>query len=230
MNKKRDFHLLVGVLVSAAIILLVWGLSNYKLLDPLLPYIKLHGKLISFLGGFITGESVIISLAFLSANGLLPLWQVLIFCTLGMYASDFVPFLIGRTKFFVRLLHRKKLSAREKRIEDRLLHYAHNNFFLALLYTKFIYGASIPALIYFGSRKKSYKYFILYNLLVELIFVPIVVLIGWLSGKGFGLATTFYKDFKIVLLLIIIFVVILFFITRWINEKLGHLMEKEEST
>ena len=63
------------------------------------PFLKDYGILASFLGGFITGESGILSLSFLSANGFIPVWYVLVFCTLGMYLSDFIPLTIGRFKF-----------------------------------------------------------------------------------------------------------------------------------
>jgi membrane protein DedA with SNARE-associated domain len=187
--------------------------------EMILLFAKDHGILVSFLGGFITGETIIIPIAFLSANGFIPLWQVLIFCTLGMYLSDFIPFTIGRFKFLRNLFKGKSLE-HAKRLENRFLKLTKSNIFLTLLYTKFIYGLSIPALIYLGHKETSYSRFALYNLLVEIIFVPIVILIGWTGGKGFTIVQTIFKDVRIAILLLILFIITVFFIRKWVNKEL----------
>ncbi len=189
------------------------------IIEYFLPFLNEHGIIISFLAGFITGETVIVSLAFLAATGVLPLWYVLVFCTLGMYFSDFVPFIIGRLGIF-RKLFRGKTFKRTKKVEDVFLRYTKNNLFLALFYTKFIYGASIPALIYLGHKKTSYSKFAFYNIFVELIFVPLVVLIGWLSGKGFIISKTIFRDVRIGIFLVIVLFIVLFFVRKWINQLL----------
>lgn len=188
-------------------------------IEYLLPLLKTHGMLLSFIGGFITGETIIILLAFLSAIGLIPLWYVLVFCTIGMYLSDFVPFTLGRFKFWKKF-YTGKMEKHAKNIEIKFLRYTKNNLFLTLFYTKFIYGLSIPALIYLGHKKTTYRRFALYNLFVEMVFVPIVVLIGWYSGKGFTLARTIFKDIRVAIFLLIILVIILTLIRKWMDQKL----------
>lgn len=188
--------------------------------EAILPLIAKHGILISFLGGFITGETVIMSLAFISATGVLPIWHVLIFSTIGLFLSDFIPFTIGRHRWFVKFLWEKKAEHRGKNIEKILHKYTRNNLFLILLITKFIYGASIPALLYLGSKKISYQKFSWTNLFVEIIFVPVIVLVGWTAGRGFSLATNIFVDMRIAMLLLIIFVVLFIFARKWINQKL----------
>lgn len=188
--------------------------------EAILPFLKTHGIIISFLGGFITGESIILTLAFLSANDFISLWYVLVFCTLGMYLSDFIPFLFGRFKFVKNLMRKEKFARHIEKVEDILLRFTRNNLFLTLLYTKVVYGASIPALIYLGSKKTLKSKFAINNLLVELIFVPIVVSIGWLSGKGFNSAVTIFEDIKIGIFLLVVLIIVLYIIRKWANQKL----------
>ena len=190
------------------------------ILENLLPFIGEYGKSVSFFGGFVTGESIIIILAFLSAQGVIPLWQVLVFCTIGMYLSDFIPLTIGRFKYLRNLLEKEKFAKRVERIEHNIQKYAKNNLFLILLYTKFIYGLSIPVLIYLGAKKTSYSRFAFVNFLVELVFVPIVVTIGWLAGKGFTFAATIFKNIRIAITLLIVIMIILYFIRRWNTRRL----------
>lgn len=188
--------------------------------DLLLTFLKNHGIIVSFFGGFITGESIVVTLGFLSAQGFLPLWPVLVFCALGMYLSDFIPLTIGRFKFFVKLLEREKSVRRVEKIEYHIQKYTKNNLFLILLYTKIIYGASIPTLIYLGAKKTSYSKFAYYNFFVEIIFVPIVVLIGWSAGKGFVFAKNIFRDIRIAIFLLIIFIILFIFVRKWLDQRL----------
>lgn len=190
------------------------------LADFILPFVRDHGILISFLGGFITGETAILFIAFLSATGSIPLWQVLVFCTLGMYLSDFIPLTIGRFKLLRNIFEGKRFSKHLKKAEFILSKYTRHNLFLTILYSKVIYGASIPTLIYLGYKKTSYLKFALYNLLVEIIFVPTVVLIGWFGGSSYKFVSTLLRDIRITILLLIVFVFLLIFIRKWIDKEL----------
>lgn len=178
-----------------------------------------HGILASFLAGFVTGETVILILAFYSATGGVPLWNVLIFATIGMYLSDFIPFFIGKTGIFKKIF-KGSLAKKTKKLENLFLKHTRNNLFLTILYTKFIYGASIPALIYLGHKKTKISRFSLFNLYVELIFVPLVVAIGWLAGKGFTIAKIVFQNIRIAIFLLFVLIVILVYIRRWIDKKL----------
>jgi|SRR3989338_5379036 len=184
------------------------------------PFLKDYGIIISFLGGFVTGESGILSLSFLSANGFIPLWYVLIFSTLGMYLSDFVPFTIGRFKFLRDIFEGKRFSKHLKKAEKIMNKYTKNNLFLIILYAKFTYGASIPVLLYLGHKKTSYKKFAFYNIFVELIFVPLLVFIGWYAGKGFNLFLIIFKNIKFAIFILIVLIIFLFFLRKWVNQRL----------
>lgn len=186
--------------------------------ETIIAFLFSHGIILSFVGGFVTGETVIITLAALSANGYFPIWYVLVFSTLGMYLSDFIPFIIGKSNFWKKIISKSNFGF-GKRLENIFLRVTKGNLFLTLFYTKFIYGASIPALVYLGYKKLSYRKFALYNLLVEIIFVPIVVLIGWLSGKGFKIISSIFRETRIAILFIVIFVLMWFLIRKWLNSR-----------
>lgn len=188
--------------------------------QAILPFIARYGILISFFGGFITGESVILILAFMSATGILPVWYLLVFCTLGMFCSDFVPFTMGRHRWFVNFLWSEKTKHRGNNIEKILHKYTKHNLFLILLMTKFTYGASIPALFYLGSKKTPYTKFAATNIFVNIIFVPSVILVGWLAGKGFKFATNIFADIRIALLLVILIIVLFVIGRKWLDLRL----------
>lgn len=196
------------------------------IIELILPLLDKYGIIISFLAGFITGESIIIPLAFLSANDALPLWYIVIFSTLGMYLSDFIPFSIGKIKYFRDIWEKESTSKKAKIMEEKLQKYTKNNIFLTILYTKFIYGLSIPALIYLGSKKTKYSKFAFYNMLVEILFVPLLISIGWLSGKGFKSAKIIFRDVRIAIFLIIILAIVWILFRKWWSNRLTKLNAK----
>src|SRR3989339_548804 len=66
----------------------------------------------------------------------------------------------------LNFLEKEKYVKQVEKIEYHLQKYTKNNLFLILFYTKIIYGASIPALVYLGAKKTSYSKFSYYNLYV----------------------------------------------------------------
>lgn len=190
------------------------------IIETILPYLSKYSILISFLGGFVTGESIIIGLAFLSATGTLPIWNVIIFCTLGMFLSDFIPFTIGRHKWFVKTLWGKKFFQNIKNVEKIVHKYAKHNLFFVLIVTKFVYGTSIPTLLYLGSKKITYRRFLINDFLAVIIFVPVIILIGWSAGKGYNFATNIFNDLRIALLIMVILIILYRVIRKWIDLKI----------
>jgi membrane protein DedA with SNARE-associated domain len=97
---------------------------------------------------------------------------------------------------------------------------------LKIFYAKLIYGASIPMLIYLGHKKTNIFSFMFASLLVDMIFVPLIFLVGWSAGKGFGLFESLFNDLRIILLVLVIFLILLYFIKRWMSKIL--LMRKQK--
>lgn len=196
------------------------------MIENLLPLIEQHGIIISFLIGFITGESFIIPLAFLSAQGYIALWKVVIFCTLGMYLSEFIPFTIGRTPFLRKFIEKRLVSPRMKKIEEKLHKHSMSKPFLTLIISKFTYGLSIPTIIYFSYKKMPYSKFAIYTALVNLIFVPIVIAIGWFGGRGFKFIISDFESIRIAIFLLIVLIIIFFYIRKWIDRRLIKMQER----
>lgn len=189
-------------------------------LNFLTPFLGNYGILISFLGGFITGESVIIPLSFFSAIGFLPAWNILVFSTLGMILSNFIPFLIGRYGFLYKFFKFNSPSSSLIYLEQKIIRYSRDILFLKILYAKLIYGASIPMLIYLGHKKTKISSFMLASVFADIIFVPLIFLIGWYAGKGFGLVESLFNDLRLILFALVIFLILFYFIKRWMSKIL----------
>jgi len=188
--------------------------------EYLFPFFEKYGILISFLGGLFGGETAIISLSFLSANGLFPLWWILVFTTIGEFISDIFVFLIGRMHFISNLTKLEKSFKVYRRIDKIIVKLSRDNIFLVILYGKFIYGASIFGLLYLGIKKKNIIEFLIADFIVVCMWIIILVTIGWLGGHGFNFIITIFNNIKIAIFLLLLFVLILISFQKWLNKKL----------
>src|SRR3989344_7463681 len=130
-----------------------------ELVNTLIYLLGEYPILISFVAGLFGGEATILTLAFLSINGLMPIWTILVFSTLGLIISDLALFLFGRLKFIRNIKQLERHYKTFKKIDSIIIKISRDSVFLVLLYAKFIYGISIPALIYLGIKKSSISKF-----------------------------------------------------------------------
>ena len=179
-----------------------------------------YSIIISFLAGLVTGEEVILILSFLSANELLPLWQIFIFAGLGVFLSDIIVYFIGSTKFVRYFFKQWKIAKAYRRFERAVEKISHNRIFLLLLVTKFIYGTRVLTLLYLGVKKVPHKKFIIYDFIVVFTYLIPVVILGWLAGSGFKFIMTVFKSIQIGLLLLVIAVIVFIIIREWTSVEL----------
>src|SRR3989344_5511325 len=191
-----------------------------NLVDILILILGEHPIWISFFGGIFGGEATIITLSFLSVQGYLPLWTIIIFSTLGLIISDFVLFMVGRFHFIKNIKQLEKHSKTFKKIDKIIIKWGGNNTFMVLLYTKFIYGTSIPTLIYLGMKNTPYHKFLIYNIIVNLVFMSIFMGFGILGGNSFTYLYELFNDVRFAIFGLIVFIVFFILIKKWISTKL----------
>ena len=190
------------------------------LVEKLLTIFSDYPEIISFFGGLFGGEATIITLSFLAINGLMPIWTILVFSTLGLIISDFVLFMIGRLDFVRNIKQLEKHYKTFKKIDSIIIKWSRNKIFLVIFYTKFIYGASIPALIYLGIKKSSISKFLFCNVLVNVLFVSLLISLGIFGGSSFKYIINVFRDIKLAVLMLIIFIIFIIMFNKWINKKL----------
>ena len=183
-------------------------------------YLSQYPILTSFLIGIFTGEEVILILAFLSAQGVLPLWVVLVFVPLGTFLCDTFFFFIGKTRIVNRLKEWKHFSRNYKRVDEHVGKLTRERHILTLFYTKFIYGTRIVTLIFLGLKGTSYSQFFVYNLAITILWAIIIIPLGYFAGKGYTFIIDIFRSVELGLLFILLSVILFFLIKKWISTKL----------
>ena len=186
-------------------------------LNNLLISLSDYPIIISFLAGLISGETVIISLAFLSGNGLFPLWIVFVFTFLGVVITDIAIFFVGRLKFVHNFHKLWKFSKAYQKADRFISRLSKENIFLVILYSKFMYGARILTLVYLGLKKAKIRTVLVSLLIIHFFTILIIVSIGWLAGKGFSYVASIYKDIKIAIIVLILLIIFYYFLKKLIT-------------
>ncbi len=164
------------------------------LIIPLKQYSVLTSIFFSFFGG----EPAVLALAFLSVQQFIhPLTLGIVAFTTAICAESFW-FLLGRSSFAKSITERMTRSSRAidfyKKI-DRI----ENGHWFKILFIAHIFSGTTIVYILRLSRKISYTRFIIYCALVNIIWTPTVILIGWSAGKGFSILLTIFEGIHTVI-------------------------------
>lgn len=144
------------------------------------------------------GEPVIIAVAFIAASyNLFPVWILGVIAFITAVIAEFFWYAIGRfsavQKFFLHPRAEEVVS---------LMRRFHIHRPLPLLFvTRLFTGLTIVAIIYLSARGVKFTSFIMYSIMVNAFWTPVVVSVGYLAGKGYVLALTILNNVHVALTL-----------------------------
>lgn len=172
-----------------------------------------------FVGAFLFGETVILTAAYLAAQ---LNWSVPILCIVafgGTLLADVTWFLFG--KYLLRKSnYEERYKEKYEKLAHTLRHVSKTRPFLALLYIKFLYGTRVLTILYVAWKKVTLQQFLIYDSLGTIIWLCVLIPIGWLAGKGVANLTPVLNTVEYVLLSIVILVVLVKGISLWFTKRI----------
>lgn len=172
-----------------------------------------------FIGVMAGGEIVLLGLAFLAAQNLVPLPTLFIFSFLGTLSSDSIWFLLGNSKLAQKVFTSRSLGATVGVITSAIERMSRHNNFIKLILCKFMVGTRILILVYMRRNNLSFNRFIKFNIFAVLLWLLVIIPIGFLSGLGFTYLAEIFQNLYVGVgfLLLIIIVIIIF--QSWLKKK-----------
>lgn len=170
-----------------------------------------------FLGTFFFGDAVVLAAAFLAGNEIWPLSLVFIISVIGAILSDLVWFYIGP-----RLFNYSQKYERIKKHSERILpkiEQLGNHPFHLLVVSKFIYGTRILTIIYLAWKKINLGAFIIYDLIGSILWLIVLIPIGYLAGKSVINLLPALEDLKYATIAILLLIIAVSLINVWIGKK-----------
>ncbi len=186
--------------------------------QTLVDLISSYGQLAVFVGSFFFGETVIISAGFLSATGAWPVENVYLLAFIGTLTSDSVWFLFGQT-LVAGTKHFQRSSNRYQRVVSRVERITGDKPFLILLFIKFLYGTRILTILYLAHRKLRFLTFLVFDFLGTILWLAVMVGIGWLAGRGIVNVLPQVKNIQIAFTLLVVVAVFGKLIMVWLKSR-----------
>ncbi|MBI4121861.1 MAG: VTT domain-containing protein [Parcubacteria group bacterium] len=172
-----------------------------------------------FWGAFFFGESVIMGAAFLAAQGVWSLSNVFWFSLVGTVASDLIWFFFGHRifAFFGRWQKSKnKYDLMLVKLERR----AGKRPFLVLLFIKFFYGTRVLTIMYLSVRKIGFKNFIIFDILGTIIWLVVIIALGWFAGSGVDNIIPIFSKVQYALAFLVLAVIAFKLVTVWMEKRI----------
>ncbi len=172
-----------------------------------------------FLGSFFFGETVIITAAFLASQGIWRLTEVFWLSLAGTVISDSLWFLFGQSIF--------KVTRRQRTYQSKYQGFFRSlesatgqSLFLSLLFIKFLYGTRILTILYLSIRKIRFWMFLAFDTVGTMFWLTVIILIGWLAGKGVTNVLPIARQTEYLLSAIVLFIILHKIITLWLTKKI----------
>lgn len=172
-----------------------------------------------FAGSFFFGETVIFTAAFLAAHGLWSVSEAFWLSLAGTVLSDVVWFLFGQR--LLTLFHKhEKYREQSTRLLGALEGITGRRPFLALLFVKFLYGTRILSIVYISMRNVGLATFIFYETIGTLLWLPVIMAIGWLAGRSTINLMPFLNEFKYAAVFLALVIIAFKGATLWIRKEM----------
>ena len=172
-----------------------------------------------FLGAFFFGETVILTAAFLAGQGIWSVASVFWLSLVGTVVSDSLWFVLGQA-FFKFTKRWEKYQDKYQTFLLKLETITGRRPFLSLLFIKFLYGTRILTILYLSIREVRYFTFLLFNTVGTILWLLVMISIGWLVGRGaMNVADVFYKV-EYALTALVLLIVLYRIIAAWLGKKI----------
>ncbi|HBB53894.1 hypothetical protein A2740_00160 [Candidatus Nomurabacteria bacterium RIFCSPHIGHO2_01_FULL_43_16] len=179
--------------------------------------------IIVFLGAAFGGELAILALSFLVAQNVFPLFPFFLISVLGVFSSDTLWFILGRTKTVDKISKHRYTVGTVSAITEAIRRLSRGNHFLAFIFAKFVVGTRVVIIMYVSRTGMTFKNFIRYNIGAIFIWLIVLIPIGFLSGLGFNyishILEDIYAGIGFIFLILLVFVIIQIWINRILVQK-----------
>ena len=166
--------------------------------------------IIIFGGALFGGELALFTFGFFTAQGVLPIFSVILLSFLATYPPNILWFILGKTSTMEKIISHRYTNTTISMITEAIRKMSRGSHFVSLFFIKFLVGTPFMLMMYANKTQMRFGEFIVYETPAVLLSLAMLIPIGFLSGLGFSyLADLFNSLFAGLgfLLLVVVFVV-----------------------
>ena len=174
--------------------------------------------LIILLGAAFGGELALFAIAFLAAQKILSLYSLIILTFLGTFSSDILWFLLGRTETAKKIISHRYASNTIAVVTEAIRRVSRGSKLLALIFAKFLVGTRIIMIMDVSKTDLVWKEFLRYDAIAVVVWLLVVIPIGFISGLGFTYLAQVFDNIYIGIGFILLIVFIVIIIQVWLEK------------
>jgi membrane protein DedA with SNARE-associated domain len=173
----------------------------------------------SFFAPMISGEMGVIFLAFISANGPIYLFTVIIWSAVGLITLDCVWFWALKHPWVEkRVTHRFKNFNYYVGLEKKIENFSHKYDVLTLFILKILVGSRVLMVIYMSARKVHFVKFFINNAIATFLWSLVIGYFGWFAGKGYYNFARTYRELTTIILATMVAVGVFYMIMYYVRQ------------
>lgn len=181
-------------------------------------FVESYGNISVFIGAFLFGEFAVLTAFILATQGVFSSSTIFIVSVIGIACADACWYGFGF--YFSKKkpgwhLHDQSIIAKTATFWERIIG---KNIFISLLVVKFLYGIRWATIVFLGLKRLAIPFFLVFDLLGIIVFVGVLFVIGWITGKGIYNLIPFYHG-VIGIIIAIIFAIIVVNILHLVFHK-----------
>ena len=179
-----------------------------------------HRYIFSFLAGFVEGAYSFVLLGVLLKFGYFNFWYLICLMILGYFLNSIIYYLLGYwggEKIIDKFIKRFRIT---RKLLDKIeIHFKKHNIKIIFI-TRILYGISIPVLLIAGAFKMKKKDFLIASFFASIVWVLIVLVVGYGLGTGYEVIGTAVKKIAegLTIIAIIILVLLSILIIYWLKK------------
>src|SRR3989344_2186456 len=169
--------------------------------------------LFSFVAGFLSEDVLLFLIVFASANNIGVLYFLIVgfLGFIGILAHDSILYYLSNHHRINRI--EKSLNLSKSYLISLINRFAGNNYFIPLVFSKFIYGIRTVAVILVSRKEKRFGSFLFYNSLATAVWLFVMLPVGYLTGKGFLFLSGNVKSLEHILAIGFIIIIVIYVVT-----------------
>jgi len=179
-----------------------------------------HRYIFSFLAGLVEGAYSFVLLGVLLKFGYFNFWYLTCLMILGYFLNSIIYYLLGYwggEKIIDKFIKRFRIT---RKLLDKIeIHFKKHNI-KTIFITRILYGISIPVLLIAGAFKMKKKDFLIASFFASIVWVLIVLVVGYGLGTGYEVIGTAVKKIAegLTIIAIIILVLLSILIIYWLKK------------
>lgn len=193
--------------------------------EVLISTLQAYTPLLAFLTAAFLGDALIL-LGALAGAGKLSIITIAIFGLLGELFHDILFYFIANSKFAHFVKKKLKLSKKRSKVAAFIEKLGKDSYFLPLFIAKFIYGVRDAMVLYVSHNEKKFKKYLWLILRIDILWLAIILTVGWLAGRGFTELLFVLKGIEKGLLILVLSLILIYLLNRFIMATLLRQIKK----